>query len=239
MFKKRLLFSLIIAIIAFANAPFYKAYSQGSNLIVSGLGREAINRNTPRLENLFREKHTKLGNNIFMRAFLDKGKLELWSKKNNGQYIFIRNYKFCNPTSRVRLRPVTGVYYLKNEALQAIVNNGPALKSSYPNTYDIEQKMPKRTMYIAPNCSNSFGIGLTDPEMGELYTISYFSAANGQNAIPLHIYPFEMNWVNMFTHRNDKNIQKYQKLAPIYNYFENNNRLPNVTINKNGYYIRK
>lgn len=210
-----------------------------ANTPLSGIGRDAIERNKNRLDFYLDDQGGGLGRPVFLRAFVDSERLELWQQNPNGKFRHIRTYKLCNDANNLKLRPSTGIYNITTSSLSAYETNGPVLQTNYPNLYDRNNNPLKLAMNIAPNCRRSFGIGLTDTEMGELFTIIYYAVKNGQRNVQLHVYPFQMNWIAMVGAKFDKNYPKYKQLAPIYDYFEGRKRLPRVIISRNNYSIVK
>ncbi len=230
---KKILSALFI--IGFTALPFMA----NAQPLLSGIGKEAVERNRNRLDFYLEDQGGGLGNPVFLRSFIDSEKLELWQIGKNGKFKHIRTYKLCNDANNLKIRPSTGVYNINTANFTTYLPNGPVLLTNYPNSYDRNNKPIKASLNIAPSCRTTFGLGLTDTEMGELFTILYFSVKNGQNNIQLHVFPFEMNWIAMVGAKFDKNYKKYQQLAPIYNYFEGHKTVPKVSISKNGYRIIK
>lgn len=206
--------------------------AQETNL--NTIGRNAIARNSAKIEFSFNDKGVKLGNQIFLRVFKDKSRLELWVKAKNNKFKYIRQYKICGANS---LLIPTGIYYISGNNLWA--GNSKILKiaTDFPNVYNIEKKQ-RGAINIAPFCANAPEIGLTDPEMDELYTIIYRALKAGQGKIEIQILPFELNQFNLFSARNKPNFETLKQLAPIYTIFENSHNLPKITISKAGYKIK-
>lgn len=227
-FKNFVLTCGLFAVFTFSTNTF----AQEINL--STIGKNAIVRNSSKIEFAFNDKGVKLGNQIFLRVFKDKSRIELWVKSKNNKFKYIRQYKICGSNT---IYIPTGIYYINNKDLFAGNTKTLKIGTDFPNIYNIEKKQ-RGNINIAPSCANSPEIGLTDPEMDELYTIVYRALKNGQSAIELHILPFELNQFNLFSARSKPNYETLKQLAPIYANFESTHKLSKITINKSGYKLK-
>ncbi|MBN8649362.1 MAG: hypothetical protein J0L55_15515, partial [Caulobacterales bacterium] len=127
---------LLFAILCGSNLLPQNTFSQ-STLNISTIGRSAIARNSAKIEFAFSDKGVKLGNQVFLRVFKDKSKLELWVKAKNNKFKYIRQYKICGlNTANIP----TGIYYIRNSNI--FTGNAKNLKigTDYPNIYNIEKK---------------------------------------------------------------------------------------------------
>ena len=81
----------------------------------------------------------------------------------------------------------------------------------------------------------ALGLGL-DPAMEEIYTIVNIAHKNGQEAVPVHIFPFPMNDENMMARAYSPWRNFWQNLQTGYDYFEITRRPPSV-LHQGGRYI--
>lgn len=234
--KKNILIKGLLFLLISINISFLPQESYAQNNLNIGIkGRDAIARNSAKLDFAFSDKGLKLGAPIFLRVFKDKSSLELWVKAKNGKYKYFRQYKICG--ANTKFIP-TGIYNIAPYNLTQ--GNAKSLKigTDYPNAYNVAKKQ-NGAINIAPFCVPSPEIGLTDPEMDEIFTIMYKAAKNGQRKIEIHVFPFELNQFNLFSARGKTGYETLKQLAPIYSYFESNRKLPPVSVNSAGYKIIK
>ena len=207
-------------------------FSIAQNYIdVGKIGRDAISRNSGRLEFAFADDGVKFGAPIFMRIFKDKSTLEIWAQATNGKYKYLRQYKICGANTA---NIPSGIYFINAQSLVQGQRNSFSVATSYPNAYNVAQKQSGHII-LAPRCAPAPDIGLTDPDMDEMFAILYKSISKGQNAIQIQILPFALNGFNMFTAQKKPNYNTLKQLAPIYSQFEETKKVPKITISSSGY----
>lgn len=207
-------------------------FSIAQNYIdVGKIGRDAISRNSGRLEFAFADDGVKFGAPIFMRIFKDKSTLEIWAQAKNGKYKYLRQYKICGANTA---NIPSGIYFINAQSLVQGQRNSFSVATSYPNAYNVAQKQSGHII-LAPRCAPAPDIGLTDPDMDEMFAILYKSISKGQNAIQIQVLPFALNGFNMFTAQKKPNYNTLKQLAPIYSQFEETKKVPKITISSSGY----
>ena len=207
-------------------------FSVAQNYIdVGKIGRDAISRNSGRLEFAFADDGVKFGAPIFKRIFKDKSTLEIWAQAKNGKYKYLRQYKICGANTA---NIPSGIYFINAQSLVQGQRNSFSVATSYPNAYNVAQKQSGHII-LAPRCAPAPNIGLTDPDMDEMFAILYKSISKGQNAIQIQVLPFALNGFNMFTAQKKPNYNTLKQLAPIYSKFEETKKVPKITISSSGY----
>jgi murein L,D-transpeptidase YafK len=210
------------------------AYSQ-NYIAIGKSARDAINRNSNRLEFAFADKGAKFGANVYLRIFKDKSIIELWAKAKDGKYKYIRQYRICG--NNVTNIP-TGIYAINAKNLAQYEGQLLRVGTNFPNAYNLNQKQNGK-IEIAPRCSSAPNIGVTDTDAEEIFTILHKSISSGQNNVQIHIYPFALNALNMFTANKKANYNTLKQLEPIYSNFEREKKLPQYSISAKGYAIIK
>lgn len=204
---------------------------------ISQTGRQAVMRNYSRLEFFVQDQGRRLGNPTFLRAFNNDRKLEVWIANSAGVYKLIRTYHICRPQGR---NPqITGIYSINSNNLRVDNENMLKISTNYPNAYDLGSNAARGVLNIEPRCSDGRYISLTDTDLDELYTFIYSSFARGNNVVPLHIFPYELEGLNLIAPPSEVRREKIRALTPIYQAFQNNRRLPNVAISRRNYSLRK
>lgn len=188
---------------------------------------------------------------IFLRVFKREGVLELWSNPD-GKYELVKEYKICaasgslGPKRRQGDSQVPeGFYYI--DRFNPVSNFYLSLGVNYPNESDKILGVRGNLggdIFIHGNCVSIGCMAMTDDQIKELYLIAVEAKAAGQNRIPVHILPARMNQKGMkkLTSEAEQNhvlLNFWRNLKESYDVFENNRRLPIVTVDRQGRYIIK
>jgi murein L,D-transpeptidase YafK len=197
----------------------------------------------------FSEKNLSFGGfQMFIRGLKKEGKLEVWIKeKNNSTYTLLHTYDFC-ATSGV-LGPKRkegdaqipeGIYYLNH--FNPLSNFHLSLGISYPNESDkilSDKKHPGGAIYIHGNCVTIGCIPITDDKIKELYILAVEAKNNGQEKIPIHIFPSKLDddsLVKLLSEQGTRHSGYWRNLQLIYKDFENTKKLKSIRVNIKGEY---
>jgi len=121
-----------------------------------------------------------------------------------------------------------------------------SLKLNYPNQSDkklSDSLRPGGGIYIHGSCVSVGCIPINDMQIEELYLLAISAKNNGQDFIPVHIFPIRYNnpiSLEYLTRMAKDNLpmQKFAvKLKEAYDYFDKEKRLPVIAINKKGEYM--
>jgi len=116
---------------------------------------------------------------------------------------------------------------------------------NYPNRADRihgDPHSPGGDIFIHGNCVTIGCIPITDDKIKELYILAIEAKNNGQDRIPVHIFPsrLDQDGMNFLESKNsDKEVINFwDNLKEGYSYFETHLVLPDIKINASGkYYI--
>lgn len=187
--------------------------------------------------------------NLFLRAFKMEKQLEVWIKKPaDTVFTYFKSYPFCalsgdvGPKRRQGDAQVPeGFYHINRFNPQS--NFYLSLGINYPNQSDkiLGHSNPGGDIFIHGSCVTIGCIPITDDKIKELYVLCVESRNNGQEQIPVHIFPMKL------TDSNRKLLDKqevslstkelWDSLKKAYDYFEANKKLPGITINSSGRYV--
>lgn len=189
---------------------------------------------------------------VYIRSFKIDRKLEVWVKnRTEDQFKLFKEYKVCMQSGKTGpkraegdLQVPEGFYYI-NE-FNPNSNYHLALGLNYPNASDrilSDSIRPGGEIYIHGNCVSTGCIAIADQPIEELYIITSNARANGQDFIPVHVFPVKYNDGKSM----DKMIENFKSspamnifilnLRKAYDYFEKNKQLPLIMINAKGEYI--
>jgi len=189
---------------------------------------------------------------IYVRSFKYDSQMEVWVRNNsNEQYKLFKTYKVCAMAGSLGPKRIEGDYQVP-EGFYYITEFNPkseynlALKLNYPNESDkllSDSLRPGGGIYIHGSCITVGCIPITDGQIEELYILAANAKNNGQDFIPVHIFPIRFNKKESATYlakmtRTDEDLQRFSvKLKEVYDYFEKEKKLPLISVNGKGEYV--
>jgi murein L,D-transpeptidase YafK len=188
---------------------------------------------------------------IFLRVFKRQGVLELWAN-HQGRYELVKEYKICAASGELGPKRKQGDNQVPEgfysiDRFNPLSNFHLSLGVNYPNEAD--KILGARgnlggDIFIHGNCVSIGCMAITDDQIKEVYVIAVEARAAGQSSIPVHIFPTRMNSQGMQglqkeAAQNQTLLNFWRNLKEGYDSFENNHRLPAVTVDRQGRYIIK
>ena len=188
---------------------------------------------------------------IFFRVFKAQNEMELWGRNNEtSEYKLIKLYHICalsgvlGPKRAEGDRQVPEGYYFiedynpKSDYYLSMLLNYPNFSD---NLFGAKTKKGG-DIYIHGGCVTVGCMPMTDEGIQEIYTLCLNAKVNGEENIPVHIYPTRMNKKGMdYLAREYVNYPESQKfwatLKNEYEYFEKTHKLLPVMYSPEGNYI--
>jgi len=212
--------------------------------------REVISQKLESVQKLFEQKNVSFPpKNIFIRAFKQEQEVELWAQSSEQDtFQLLKTYKFCSSSGKPGpkrmqgdLQIPEGFYFI--DRFNPVSNFHLSLGINYPNESDrilgIKGSLGG-DIFIHGDCVTIGCIPITDELIKEVYIITVYSKNNGQEKVPVHIFPARMFEANMekLESNSTKNISFWNNLKAGYSYFEKHHIIPKISVNKtNGKYI--
>lgn len=188
---------------------------------------------------------------IYVRSFKYDSQLEVWVRNSkNEPFKLFKTYKVCALSGALGPKRIEGDYqvpegfYYINEFKPKSSYN-MALGLNYPNASDqllSDSLKPGNDIYIHGSCVTVGCIPLQN-QIEELYLLASYAHDQGQDFIPVHIFPVRYNVEKSReylsrTYKDDPSYQHFSaRLKEVFDYFEQNKKLPLISINKKGEYI--
>lgn len=182
---------------------------------------------------------------IFLRAFKEERVLELWaSEKTGDQMTLIKSYPVAGqsgtlgPKRREGDKQVPeGVYFVDRFNPQSRFHL--SLGINYPNASDrvrSDRQRPGGDIFIHGDNKSIGCLAITDPLIEEVYTVAL--AVRRKGPIPVHIFPARLTEAKRksLSRVHPQHASLWAELAPIYQAFEKEKRVPRVVIDKSGAY---
>jgi len=189
---------------------------------------------------------------LYIRSFKYDRQLELWVKNDNKDgYKLFKTYKVCMQSGTTGPKRMEGDYQVP-EGFYYINEFNPnskyhlSLGLNYPNASDrilSDSLRPGSAIYIHGNCVSTGCIAISDAPIEELYIIASHVKTNGQDFIPVHVFPVKYNVKKSSDYLaestiGNQTVQKFAiKLKEAFDYFEERKQLPVILVNRSGEYV--
>jgi hypothetical protein len=188
---------------------------------------------------------------VYVRAFKLEKQLEIWVKNDEvDPFRLYKTYSVCagsgtfGPKRREGDKQIPEGFYYINE-WKPNSNYHLALGLNYPNASDMilsDQEKPGGDIYIHGNCVTVGCLPITDSLIEHLYFLTSSAREQGQDFIPVHIYPYRFDKKSsqkqyLARVKNNPFWETFhQPLKEAYEFFENTHHTPAVLIDANGTY---
>ena len=181
---------------------------------------------------------------VYIRLFKEERTLEVWQQRDTGHYSLRKIYPVCDYSGLVGPKLVEGdrqspegFYRLTPDQMRPDSRFHLAMDIGFPNEYDKAQGRTGSALMIHGDCVSKGCYAMTDAYIEEIYAIVDEAFSAGQREIPVHIFPFRMNDMNMAYYSHSRWIGFWQQLHKGYQLFEQNSYPPLVEIIDGQYII--
>ena len=188
---------------------------------------------------------------LFLRAFKVEELVEVWIKdKEAARFQLFRTYDICSSSGRPGPKRRSGDYQVPEGFYHINIFNPYSnfylsLGINYPNRSDRvlgDPDHPGGDIFIHGSCVTIGCIPLTNEIIKELYVLAVEARTNGQEEIPVHIFPTRLLTSSMETldrlADGDRNLLDFWlNLKEGFDYFEEHKTLPEISVNSSGTYI--
>ncbi len=242
-------------IVAFLSCCCAVAQNEGDNFrntqFSSGRVNDAYKRYNDTIAAEFRKKGMAYPpKDIYIRAFKSQNVMELWARNNEaGEYKLVKTYSICaisgklGPKRTQGDRQVPEGYYFIEE-FNPKSEYHLSMLLNYPNYTDRINGTGSNIggdIYIHGGCVTIGCMPMTDDGIKELYTVCLSAKMNGQEFIPVHIFPTKLNRSGMNYLKSEfpgdpVKQQFWADLKVGYDYFEKYHKLLPVMYSPDGRY---
>ena len=244
-------FTLVVILLVSITSPAQNSFvAQGK---ISFRLADILNNKEDTLQKEFQAKGLEWpAKYVYIRSFKYDAQLEVWVKNTiKEKYKLFKTYKVCMQSGTMGPKRLQGDYqvpegfYYINE-FNAHSNYHLALGLNYPNVSDrilSDSLRPGNAIYIHGSCVSVGCIPVTDEDIEEIFLIASYAKANGEDFIPVHVFPFRYNSRRSLeyfklTAKNNPALQKFaMELKDAYDKFEETRQVPLVLIDRKGDYV--
>lgn len=250
----RFLFLLLTSLLAFnATSTVFSQTSYINYTKSVGKSRDINNKVEDSLRKQFEDKKLQYPpQQIYVRSFKYDRQLEVWVKEEaDSIFKLFKTYKVCMQSGTMGPKRMEGDYqvpegfYYINE-FNPNSNYHLALGLNYPNASDkvlSDYSRPGNSIYIHGSCVSTGCIAISDFPIEELYVLATEVKEQGQDFIPVHVFPVKYNVKKSLeylaiTTKDNQPLQSFSiSLKNAFDYFEAKKQLPVFLVNRKGQYI--
>lgn len=188
--------------------------------------------------------------NLLITVYKDDDLLEIYAKtKKNSTYKKILSYKVCARSGHLGPKRKQGdgqvpegFYFI--DRFNPVSNYYLSLGLNYPNLAD-KRKSKKNQLggdiFIHGSCATIGCLPMTDNLIKEIYLLAVHAKNNGQQKIPVYLFPFKMSNENMHIYKakykeNKELLLFWDNLKIGYDKFLNDSKELPIAIKENGDY---
>ena len=219
------LFAAIPALAAFAHAaPPETARSKA-----------AVARNTGALSDALAERGLALGRPVHLQITKKPARLTAFVQAESGRFVRFRSWPICAVSGGLGtkrregdMKAPEGVYLVGPEAMNPWSSFHLSFNLGYPNALDRLHGRTGGALMVHGDCVSAGCYAMTDPAIEEIWTLMVAAFDGGQEAVSVHIFPFEMTETALQRHRGHRDSRLWQDLAPVWAAFHETGRVPEV-----------
>jgi murein L,D-transpeptidase YafK len=159
----------------------------------------AARRVRPALEAALAPLGLAIGDAVFLRIFKEERELELWMAGAAGAYRHVKTYPICSysgalgPKRREGDRQAPeGFYAVRRGRLNPASSYHLSFDLGYPNAYDRAHGRTGAHLMVHGSCVSIGCYAMGDAAIEEIYTLVDAALARGQDAVPVHAFPFRL-----------------------------------------------
>jgi murein L,D-transpeptidase YafK len=214
---------------------------------------ESFRRKEDTLQKQFEVKKLKWpANYIYIRSFKYDSQMEVWVKDEiKDPFRLFKTYKVCALAGTLGPKRLEGDYQVP-EGFYYINEFNPrseyylSLGLNYPNVSDkilSDSYRPGGAIYIHGSCVTVGCIPIMDQQIDELYILAAHAKNQGQDYIPVHVFPVRFNVARSVKYlenltKDDPVLKKFAaRLEDAFDYFDRYKQLPVILTNDKGEYI--
>ena len=186
--------------------------------------------------------------NMFIRVFKMEAVMEVWVQRPDGKYVKFKQFDIYALSGLLGpkrqqgdMQVPEGFYYINEFNPQS--NYYLSLGINYPNESDMKLSGAQRKggdIFIHGAQCSAGCLAMSNYYIEDIYMCAVKAYSNGQQKIPVQIFPFKMTPENMTYYLSFEPYKQHEEfwdnLLEGYKFFETTKRVPDVVVDKYGRY---
>jgi murein L,D-transpeptidase YafK len=189
-----------------------------------------------RLNERLGEKSLVRGSPVFIRIFKREQELELWMKKEDG-FLLFASYPICRYSGELGpklhegdYQAPEGFYTVGRDQLNPNSSSYLAFNLGFPNRYDAANGRTGSFLMVHGKCLSSGCYAMTDPVIGEIWSLVTAALEGGQKRFGVHIFPFRMTGTQFAILGRGPWNGFWRDLKEAYDLFEASHTPPKISV---------
>lgn len=206
--------------------------------------KAAFERTAPRLLTELGAQNHQLGAPIFIQITKVPAELSVYLQSEDGSYEHFRTYPICaysgglGPKKREGDgKSPEGFYFVRPSQLNPASSYHLSFNLGFPNKFDQAQGYSGSFLMVHGSCVSIGCYAMTDPAIEEIWTLMVSAFEHGQREIPVHIFPYKMNWPVRAALPNHDDRQFWRSLIPAWTAFAATRIPPEISVAGGQYVI--
>ncbi len=206
---------------------------------------DAAARVRPALEADLSLQGLRLGDPIFIRAFKEERKVELFVEKEGTGCVLFRTYPIAAASGTLGPKLAEGdgqvpegFYEVLPSAMNPDSRYHLSFNIGFPNAYDRHHHRTGSLIMLHGNRISIGCLAMTDEKIEEIFTLADAALRNGQPSFPVHIFPFRMTPERMALASGNPDEAFWINLKEGYDHFEQNHTPPAIGVSGGRYTFR-
>lgn len=233
---------LSILVLAFLTVPVLLAFADTPR---SSRADAAMARNTAAMETLAASKGLELGAPVYLRITKRPAELTAFLRDSNGRYKALKSWKICRfsgglgpKTKEGDGKSPEGFYSVRPSQMNPVSSYHLSFNLGFPNAYDRAQGYTGSYLMVHGDCVSIGCYAMTDEGIEQIWTIMDSAFSEGQESIPVHIFPFPMPGGKVPEgYQGHAAAPFWKEIAPAWAAFESAAQPPQIDIRKGAYEI--
>lgn len=205
---------------------------------------QAVSETTVGVTETLSQKQIRKGAPVYIQIIKADDVLRLYLQTEDGTYDLFRTYHICAWSGRLgpKLREgdgqsPEGFYSIKPDQMNPNSSFHLSFNLGYPNQYDRAHGRTGTFLMVHGNCVSIGCYAMTDESISEIWTLMVWAFEDGQTAIPVHIFPFELSDSNLERYGDHEWIEFWRTLQPAWKVFLEKKIPPSISIAGRDYLV--
>jgi murein L,D-transpeptidase YafK len=189
-----------------------------------------------RLDERLKQFGAKPGAPMLIRIFKADSELEIWMRKGD-RFERFATYPICHWSGTLGPKikegdkqTPEGFYTVTRRQLHRIGRHPRSLNLGFPNAFDKSFSRTGSYILVHGACSSVGCFAMTNAVIEEIYNLTEASIKEGQEHVPVHVFPFRMTAANLEKHKSSPWIDFWSNLKQGHDAFERTRQAPRITV---------